>query len=259
MIRWDFHVHTTFSDGKNTPEEMVLAAIQKGMTAIGFSDHSHTPFDTSYCMGKDQIPRYQETIWALREKYRGKIQIFCGIEQDLYSGVPAGGFDYVIGSVHYLQVGQTYIPVDESPKILLEAAKTYFGGDIYKLVEAYYRAVSEVVGKTGADIIGHFDLIRKFNRGGCLFSEEDPRYLAPATAAADQLLKTGKCFEINTGAVSRGYRQEPYPSPTLRSYISTRGGKWIASSDSHRAQTLCFGFDCLSENTMALPEFLSGI
>ncbi|MBO7361393.1 MAG: hypothetical protein J6V48_09730, partial [Clostridia bacterium] len=42
-IRADFHLHSLFSDGKNSPEEVVLAAIGKGMTAIGFSDHSWTP------------------------------------------------------------------------------------------------------------------------------------------------------------------------------------------------------------------------
>ena len=50
MIREDFHVHTVFSDGKDTPEDMVLSAIERGMTAIGFSDHSTTPCDQSYCM-----------------------------------------------------------------------------------------------------------------------------------------------------------------------------------------------------------------
>ena len=31
----DLHVHTTFSDGKNTPEEMILAALDKGLETIG--------------------------------------------------------------------------------------------------------------------------------------------------------------------------------------------------------------------------------
>ena len=46
----NFHTHTTFCDGQNTPEEMVLAAIEKGFSALGFSGHGYTTFDTSYCI-----------------------------------------------------------------------------------------------------------------------------------------------------------------------------------------------------------------
>ena len=53
MIREDYHVHTTFSDGRNSMEEMVLSAVSMGMQKIGFSDHSHTSFDLSYCMKKE--------------------------------------------------------------------------------------------------------------------------------------------------------------------------------------------------------------
>jgi predicted metal-dependent phosphoesterase TrpH len=50
MIFTDLHVHTTFSDGKNTPEEVVLSAIDMGFDAIGFSGHGYTDFDLTYCM-----------------------------------------------------------------------------------------------------------------------------------------------------------------------------------------------------------------
>ena len=53
MIRRDYHVHTTFCDGKNTAEEMVKAAIALGMDEIGFSSHAHQPFDFDYCMSKE--------------------------------------------------------------------------------------------------------------------------------------------------------------------------------------------------------------
>ena len=46
----NFHTHTVFCDGKNTPEEMVLSAIEKGFTALGFSGHGLTSFDPGYCL-----------------------------------------------------------------------------------------------------------------------------------------------------------------------------------------------------------------
>lgn len=247
MILSDLHVHTIFSDGKNTPEEMVQAAISKGMTKIGFSDHSYTSYDESYCMSREGTQVYRKAVESLKEKYRDQIEILCGIEQDFYSDFQAKGYDYVIGSVHAVRVERGYFSVDESPQTLKAAAERYFSGDWYALAESYYRTIAQVVERTGADIIGHFDLVTKFNEGGKLFDENHPRYVAAWQAAADRLLKTGKPFEINTGAMSRGYRTAPYPSGRIINYIRKHGGKLILSSDAHAAENLCFAFDTISE------------
>lgn len=243
MIRSDFHLHTFFSDGKNTPEEMVLAAIEKGMTAIGFSDHSYTAFDESYCMPLEGVGEYRRTIAELKEKYKGKIKIFCGIEQDFYSDESPDGYDYVIGSVHYIMVGEDFIPIDESPEILVKAAEKHFCGDIYCIVEEYFKTVSQVVERTRADIIGHFDLITKFNRDARLFDERSARYRRAAEAAVVTLLKNGRPFEINTGGMSRGYMSRPYPSQEWVEMIKEKGGKFVLSSDSHSKDNLCYGFE----------------
>ena len=78
----DLHTHSYYSDGKASPEEMVLAAIEKGLAEIGISDHSYTFFDESYCVKKDKIAAYKKEIAALKEKYKGKISVLCGVEQD---------------------------------------------------------------------------------------------------------------------------------------------------------------------------------
>ena len=242
MMR-DLHVHTVFSDGKNTPEEVVLEAIRKGLGTIGFSDHSYTFFDESYCMKKERIGEYFDTIRSLGDRYDEKIEILAGIEQDYYSNEPTDRCDYVIGSVHYLKLQNDYIEVDWSPQILRSAAERYFGGDLYALAAQYYETVGDLGRKMRPDIIGHFDLISLFNEKEALFSEDDPRYLKPAFAAVDRLIDSGcRVFEINTGAMARGYKETPYPSETLRDYIRKKGGRFILSSDSHRKETLCYAF-----------------
>ena len=238
----DLHVHTTFSDGRSTPEEMVQAAIAKDMTTLGFSDHSYTHFDTAYCIPKEKIPAYRAEIHVLKAKYAGQLEILCGIEQDFYSEESTEGYDYVIGSVHYVKAGEKYLPVDESRQALLRAVQEAFSGDFYALAEAYYQTVALVAEKLQPPIIGHFDLISKFNEDGKLFDETHPRYIAAWQAAADRLLKAEIPFEINTGAVSRGYRTAPYPAAPIREYLANRGARFLWSSDSHRADTLCFGF-----------------
>ncbi|MBO6014231.1 MAG: histidinol-phosphatase [Oscillospiraceae bacterium] len=247
MIRTDLHMHTCFCDGKNTPEEMVLAAIDRGMECIGFSGHSHTPFDESWCMSESGTEEYRKEIRALKEKYRNRIVILCGIEQDFYSPQDTGGFDYVIGSVHYLKAGGEFIPVDESAEILKKAAVDYFDGDLCALAEEYYRTVSCVLEKTGADIIGHFDLITKFLETDAIPDIADPRYISAWKQAADRLIAAGRPFELNTGAISRGYRTSPYPGNPILEYILENGGKILLSSDSHSKDTIGFEFDRFEE------------
>lgn len=242
MILQDLHTHTVFCDGKNTPEEMVTAAIEKGLVRIGFSGHSPTFFDESYCMSKEGVKNYCAEISALKEKYKGQIEILCGIEQDYYAAAATAPFDYVIGSVHYVKVGEEYLPVDESEQVLLRNVQKYFGGNIYAFAESYFATVGDVLRKTNADIIGHFDLISKFNEGGRLFDESHPRYVAAYKDAIDRLIPYGKPFEVNTGAISRGYRTHPYPSAAMLRYIAEKGGSVILSGDSHSAETLCYAF-----------------
>ena len=92
-------------------------------------------------------------------------------------------------------------------------------------------------------IVGHFDLVAKYNEGNDLFDETHPRYLAAAKKAADALLAAGKIFEINTGAIARGYRTVPYPAPALYSYLREKGAKFMLSSDAHTTETVAFDFE----------------
>lgn len=238
MFKKDLHSHTIYSDGKTTPEEMVLSAIEKGLETYGISDHSYTSIDDTYCMKKDKIAEYIAEINSLKEKYKDKINLLCGIEQDYFGDLPIDDFDYAIGSVHYFTADGKYIPVDESAQIISDACDKYFGGDIYAMCEQYFAYEADIIRKTNADIIGHFDLITKFQEQTPLFDESHPRYVAAWKKAVDELLKTGRPFEINTGAITRGYRTTPYPSKEIRDYIKAHGGHFVESSDSHEPKNI---------------------
>ncbi len=248
----DFHVHTCFCDGKNSPEEMILAAIKLHMGKIGLVYHSYVPFDEECCIKKGNETAFCDEIDRLREKYHGKIEIFKGVEKDYFSDTADSGCDYVIGSVHYIKIGGEYFSVDESAEKFKALAENKFGGDYYALAKEYFQLVSHVVGKTGADIIGHFDLVSKFNEGGRFFDENDDRYKECAYRAIEDLVQYGVPFEINTGAVSRGYRKTPYPGEDFIRKIASLGGKFILSSDAHSAENLCFGFGDIRINNIEL-------
>lgn len=247
IVRQNLHTHTTFCDGKNTAEEMVRSAIDKGMTSIGFSGHAFTPHDVSYCMSEENTRLYAEELNRLREKYRGTIKIYTGLEQDYYSSKPVIQTDYIIGSVHYVLKDGEYIPVDETKEILLSAAQRLYGGDIYAFLEDYYKTEADVYNKTGCDIVGHIDLVEKFNADGSLFDSDSPRYISAWRTAVHTLVEQGRIFEINTGAMSRGYTDFPYPKEDILREIARCGGRICVSSDSHDITSVNYKLDEMTE------------
>jgi len=263
MILRDLHVHTTYCDGKNSPEEMVLSAIEKNLECIGFSAHSYTFFDESYCIKKDQIKEYISEINALKTKYKDNIRILCGIEQDFYSDMPTSEYDYVIGSVHYIKINNEYFEIDSDKESLIKLIEKHFDGDYYALAEEYYKTVVKMAENIRPDIIGHLDLISKFNKDYVLFDENNERYKKTKKDAVDRILKLNIPFEINVGAISRGYKDVPYPDLETICYIAESGGKLILSGDSHSKDTLCFQFkkwnNVLKENNIDYEKFCINI
>ncbi len=238
-MKGDLHVHTVFSDGKNTPEEMVLAAMEKGFDYIGFSDHAPMNFDDGCAMPEAKLSEYAAEILRLKEKYKGRITIYLGMEMDSLSPLPALPLDYTIGSVHYLEMPDGHhVSIDWTAEKLKQGADAYFGGDPYAIVEAYYERVASMAQALRPSIIGHFDLITKFQEQSPLFDEQHPRYVAAWQKAVDAILPHCTLFEINTGAMARGYRTSPYPSPAIQQYILQKGGRFIQNSDSHHRDTL---------------------
>jgi histidinol-phosphatase (PHP family) len=97
------------------------------------------------------------------------------------------------------------------------------------------------------DIVGHFDLINKFNKGDSLFDTSHPRYRAAAIAAMVEVLERCQLFEVNTGAMYRLGRTEPYPQPWLLRELLARGGEVILSSDAHDRAGIGYKFEEMEE------------
>ena len=105
MIRSNYHTHTVYCDGKSTVDQMARAALDRGMRALGFSGHSHTSYDESYCMSREDVPRYAADVRAAAERYAGRLEIYLGVEDDLHGERPEFRRDYTIGSAHELFCG----------------------------------------------------------------------------------------------------------------------------------------------------------
>ena len=236
----NIHTHTTFSDGMNTPEEMVISAINAGFTHLGFSDHSYTDFDLSYCVPIENYDKMKAEISRLKEKYSDQITIFSGIEFDAYSKDNAkDGFDYFIGACHYVHGNDgIYYPVDCSIEATKAAVENGFDGDELAFWKNYYDMVLKVCEKKPV-YIAHFDLPLKYK----YLNEDNPQYKKLALSVLDAVLDMDIPVEINTGALARGSSDKIYPSKFLLERIRERNGKIIFGSDCHKACQLDFAFD----------------
>lgn len=238
MIISNYHTHTQFCDGKSTAEEMVVSAINKGFSVLGFSGHGYTSFDHTYCM-KD-TSGYRAEIRRLREKYKDEIEIYLGAEEDIYHPQYRADFDYIIGSSHYVRKNGVYAPVDSSPETM-QGAVALFDGDTRAMAESYYSNFVAYIKKRKPDIVGHFDLLTKFDEKVGFGFLDDPEYHKIAENYLRAALRADCIFEMNTGAISRGWRSLPYPHENLLRIIRNEGGKITLTSDCHQADNLdCF-------------------
>ncbi len=236
MITTDLHTHTNYCDGENTPREMVEEAYKRGFKYYGFSGHSYDPCVEPYSMTPTGTEQYKAEVNALKKEYDGKMTIFLGLEQDYHSEPYGDGYDYIIGSVHNIQKDGKLYPVDLNPEMLQEVLNEHFGGDFESFAEEYFDLVADVVNKTNCDIIGHIDLISKF-------FETHPRVLTDrykdaALNAVRRLIPYNRFFEINVGAMTRGYRTAPYPEPFILKEICRLGGKIVINGDCHNKDWL---------------------
>jgi histidinol-phosphatase (PHP family) len=231
----------------------VLSAIEKGFEAIGFSSHSMLPSNRcDWCLTASKIVKYREEIISLREKYKDKIKVHLGVEADFIPDTAYPSYEeyadlapeYIIGSVHFVAAESgALVAVDNTPEELFKGIKDSFGGSAEKFIKAYYSSVRQMVGSYDFDIIGHVDLVRKFNSKHPYFDESSAWYLDEIAKTADVIVSSGKLVEINTGAISRGWMNDVYPSLQFRKMLAERGVKFILSSDSHHASSLDTGFD----------------
>ena len=87
MIKTNYHTHSLYCDGSNTLEEMVLSAIDKGFSILGFSGHSMYPYSSSWHIPVNKISEYVNEVNGLKDKYKNKITILCGFEADYIKGL----------------------------------------------------------------------------------------------------------------------------------------------------------------------------
>ncbi len=242
------HTHTSWCDGANSSWEMAEAAVRLGFSDLGFSSHAQEIGHPGYGIDVAMEDAYKKEIREVQDAYKGKLSILCGIERDTYSPSAAFGFDYVIGSNHYLPPkGGSYVAVDSSPEELKTHAQNWYNGNWHGMVQDFYADSLRNVQENKPTIVGHFDLLKKYNDGSLVFDEESSFYKDTALAALDEVARAVKQYggmvELNMGAFARGLCKDPYPAPFLLRHLAQTNTAVIVTGDSHSVEALDNGFD----------------
>ncbi len=250
----DFHMHSNYSDGIATIEDMVKSSIKKGLTRIAITDHMPLPFPTYYAVDLEQIQAYRDEIDMARQQYGHKIDILTGLEiefmPEIYhwikENILAVKWDFLIASVHGLLVDNSHCLINESEKEFDKTLQKVFNGDIQALCSKYYLTLQQAI-KTGwCDSTGHLDVVKKFNQSNQYFDETSPWYGELVEETLDIMKTLHIKMEINTAGLIHPIG-EIYPSPWIIKAAIKKNIPIIMGSDAHAPETPAQNFKRVSD------------
>lgn len=242
------HTHSRWCDGLDAIPDMVEAARALGFVSLGFSSHARQGFDPAYSMALDAQAGYFAELRALQGE-PGLPRLWAGLELDALAHPDCrreafAHADYVIGSAHYLceSYGGAPVAVDGDPVLLRRYVDEVYHGDGLAMARDYFAIEVNALLRDRPQIIGHFDLLRKYAARLSLFDEADPAYRRLALSALEQAFPCGGVLEINTGGMARGYLTTPYPTLELLCAWHELGGQITLTSDCHDRRYLAHAF-----------------
>lgn len=252
----NYHCHTQYCDGASTAEEMVVAAIEAGFPALGFSSHAPVPFPTCWTMPANKAEEYSAEIARLKKSYGDKIEIYQGLEVDYIANelnvqspqIKAFNADYLIGSVHFL--GKHIIEgerwtVDSCSEEFKIGLEQMYGGDIKRLVRDFVEQSAAMMEFGGFDIVGHIDKV--YQHGIEYFSLEEKWYQHEIISLLELAKAKDYIVEINT---KHHHLLDFFPHPIFFETIKRLNIPVQVNSDCHQKdrQTAAYqtAYDALS-------------
>lgn len=246
MITVDTHIHTHYSHGKASAQEMYAAARDKGMTVFGFSEHSPRP------EGFDYPTDYKEKLTAAWPNYIAEVRelqnntdaitVLLGIEMDWTVGqneyirtkLAADPFDYVIAGIHFLDTwGFDYKAEDWAECTTQECHTRY---------ERFFATMVEMAGTGLFNIVAHPDIIKIFSVDTFRAWMATPKAQECVRAALVAVKKAGMAMEISSAGLRKLCR-EIYPGPFFMETARDLGLPISFGSDAHSTASVGYAFD----------------
>lgn len=237
----DYHTHhERCGHAVGKLEEYIQQGIAIGLDHLGVSDHmpllhvDPAAYYSEVAMPLAELPRYVEEAFALKEKYRGQIEVRVGLEGDYVEGweeeisrlIEMYPWDYVIGSVHFL---------GEWDVTDYRQVHHWEGQDAFAIYQRYYKAVAKAAATGFYDIMGHLDVIKRF--GYKPGAELEQAVLELERTALHAVAKAGVVMELNASGLSKPCA-EMFPSQRILQGAIELGIPLTLGSDAHDPQKL---------------------
>ncbi|MGI6145067.1 MAG: PHP domain-containing protein [Clostridia bacterium] len=213
----DYHLHSSYSDGRCSVEEMVMAASLTGLAEMGLADHGPRNLFTGL-KSEQMLLEIKKEIEQLRPQYPD-LQIKLGVEANIVS--LNGQLDVgkeLIAELDFLIVGlHPYILPDrvvDIPWILRNQTEKIFPSIKNRVRNENTKALVETIYRYEVDIISHPGLKMPID----------------ITEVARACLKRDTCWEINTG--------HKFPGLQEVSTVARQGVNFIVNSDAHFAESV---------------------
>lgn len=241
----DYHVHTAFSDDSVYPlEEVIRDALRMGMDEICITDHVDYGIKEDWDSGKPicyrngeplanvDYPVYMAELDRMRELYGDQIAIKTGLEfgmqmhtipkyEALFRKYP---FDFIILSVHQVDDLEFWTQDFQRGRTQREYNERY-----------YKELLSLVKGYKNYSVLGHLDLIARYDEAGAYPFEKVRPFV-------EEILKTviadGKGIEVNTSSRRYGLADMTPSKAVLELYRELGGEILTVGSDSHKSEHL---------------------
>jgi len=247
----DYHVHSDYSiDATGTIEEFCDRALKLGLREICFTQHyDFEPLERARLNGRlvpmdsDWLDYYLDDVEKARDVYKGTgLEIKFGVEagcshrhlKEIEKTLKEYSFDYVIGSIHYLDE----VKISEFTETWLR----FRGLSAREVCRKYYLEMDRIV-KTGLfDAIGHLDIYKKY--GARYFGEDIFHgYEGLVEPLFDYMASNSVGLEVNTQFFRKGL-SEPSPSGEILKIAKERGIRVITlGSDCHSVAQLGMDLD----------------
>lgn len=245
----DSHTHTHYSKhARGAVDEVVRAAIARGVRILTITDHAPFSVDQRNRLLHSELRRYFDDVHEAKQRHAGKITVLAGLESDYLPGCEPGlvkmleevAPDFVIGSIHYVFIGQCKINVWDLQDMRSPA-----------VLEAYFESVRGLLGSGLFDALGHVDTVLRAGIGEEAFLQWF-RPLVPL------MIENKVAYEINASGskksmldsqgieVSGGWS---YPCKLLVTELERLGARFTIGSDAH----------CPEDVGTGLVEVLQGL
>jgi histidinol-phosphatase (PHP family) len=236
--RADYHLHTKWCcHATGEMRDYVEAAVARGLTEIGFAVHMPIPIPIpeKLYLSQSEMPLYVDELRRLQDNFAGRINILLGGECDYAPGqeaeiedaIGAYPFDYVYGSIHFVDGWGHDCP---------EYRDRWETESVASIYRRYYELLSAAAASGYYDIIAHFDLVKKFN-----YQPEEDVTDAEA-AACDAVAAAGMAVEISTGGFVKPVGEQ-YPSAKILRMLKERNVPICFGSDAHGPARVAERFD----------------